>query len=109
MVRFSWLNGLTCCNIKEIIFPGGLLSKTGSTNGDCFGNVLHDQLLRRRPPVLHDLSRALDVAFVQAALKDVSGDRGRDPWDPASLFNMVFCQFRSDLSDRRLEERAPGT
>ncbi len=46
------------------------MSKTGSANGSFFGNFLDDQLLRRRPPVLHDLSRAVDVAIVQGAFKD---------------------------------------
>jgi hypothetical protein len=34
------------------------------------GDFIYDQLLRRRPHFLHELSRAVDFAFVKAALKD---------------------------------------
>jgi len=82
------------------------MSKTGSANGSFFGNFIYDQLLRLRPHFLHDLSRAVDFAFVKAALKDFYVDWGRDPWDPVLMFKMVFLQFLYDLSDRQLEERA---
>ena len=82
------------------------MSKTGSANGSFFGNFIYDQLLRRRPHFLHDLSRAVDFAFVKAALKDFYVDWGRDPWDPVLMFKLVFLQFLYDLSDRQLEERA---
>jgi IS5 family transposase len=82
------------------------MSKTGSANGSFFGNFIYDHLLRRRPHFLHDLSRAVDFAFVKAALKDFYVDWGRDPWDPVLMFKMVFLQFLYDLSDRQLEEQA---
>jgi IS5 family transposase len=82
------------------------MSKTGSANGSFFGNFIYDQLLRRRPHFLHDLARAVDFAFVKAALKDFYVDWGRDPWDPVLMFKLVFLQFLYDLSDRQLEERA---
>jgi hypothetical protein len=82
------------------------MSKTGSANGSFFGNFIYDQLLRRRPHFLHDLSRAVDFAFAKAALKDFYVDWGRDPWDPVLMFKLVFLQFLYDLSDRQLEERA---
>ena len=82
------------------------MSKTGSANGSFFGNFIYDQLLRRRPHFLHDLSRAVDFAFVKAALQDFYVAWGRDPWDPVLMFKLVFLQFLYDLSDRQLEERA---
>lgn len=82
------------------------MSKTGSANGSFLGNFIYDQLLRRRPHFLHDLSRAVDFAFVKEALKDFYVDWGRDPWDPLLMFKMVFLQFLYDLSDRQLEEQA---
>jgi hypothetical protein len=33
------------------------MSKTGSANGSFFGNFIYDQLLRRRPHFLSDLSQ----------------------------------------------------
>jgi hypothetical protein len=47
------------------------MSKTGIANGSFFGNFVYDQLLRRRPHFLHDLSGAIDFAFVKEALKDI--------------------------------------
>ena len=82
------------------------MSKNGSANCSFFGNFIYDQLLRRRPHFLHDLSRAVDFAFVKAALQDFYVDWGRDPWDPVLMFKLVFLQFLYDLSDRQLEERA---
>lgn len=82
------------------------MSKTGSANGSFFGNFIYDQLLRRRPHFLRDLSQAVDFAFVKAALKDFYVDWGRDPWDPVLMFKLVFLQFLYDLSDRQLEEQA---
>jgi IS5 family transposase len=82
------------------------MSKTGSANGSFLGNFIYDQLLRRRPHFLHDLSRAVDFAFVKEALKDFYVDWGRDPWDPVLMFKLVFLQFLYDLSDRQLEEQA---
>jgi hypothetical protein len=58
------------------------MSKTGSANGSFLGNFIYDQLLSRRPHFLHDLFRAVDFVFVNAALKDFYGDWRRDPWDP---------------------------
>ncbi len=81
------------------------MSKTGSANGSFFGNFIYDQLLRRRPHFLFDLSRAVDFSFVKAALKDFYVDWGRDPWDPVLMFKMVFLQFLYDLSDRGIEEQ----
>jgi transposase, IS5 family len=81
------------------------MSKTGSANGSFFGNFIYDQLLRRRPHFLFDLSRAVDFSFVKAALKDFYVDWGRDPWDPVLMFKMVFLQFLYDLSDRDVEEQ----
>jgi IS5 family transposase len=81
------------------------MSKTGSANGSFFGNFIYDQLLRRRPHFLFDLSRAVDFSFVNAALKDFYVDWGRDPWDPVLMFKMVFLQFLYDLSDRDIEEQ----
>jgi hypothetical protein len=46
------------------------MSKAGSANGSIFGNFIYDQLLRRRPHFLFDLSRAVDFSFVKAALQD---------------------------------------
>ena len=46
------------------------MSKTGSASGSFFGNFIYDQLLRRRPHFLFDLSRAVDFSFVKTALKD---------------------------------------
>jgi IS5 family transposase len=89
----------------KIIFPGGLMSKTGSANGSFFGNFIYDQLLRRRPHFLSDLSRAVDFSFVKAALRDFYVGWGRDPWDPVLMFKMVFLQFLYDLSDRDIEEQ----
>ncbi len=82
------------------------MSKTGSANGSLLGNFIYDQLLHRRPHFLHDLSRAVNFAFVKEALKDFYVDWGRDPWDPVLMFKMVFLQFLYDLSDREIEERA---
>ena len=82
------------------------MSKTGSANGSFFGNFIYDQLLRRRPHFLYDLCRAVDFAFVTAALKDFYVDWGRDPWDPVLMFKLVFLQFLYNLSERQLEERA---
>ena len=81
------------------------MSKTGSANGSFFGTFIYDQLLRRRPHFLFDLSRAVDFAFVKAALKDYYVAWGRDPWDPVLMFKMVFLQFLYDLSDRDIEEQ----
>ncbi len=81
------------------------MSKTGSANGSFFGNFIYDQLLRRRPHFLFDLSRAVDFSFVKAALKDFYVDWGRDPWGPVFMFKMVFLQFLYDLSDRDIEEQ----
>ncbi len=81
------------------------MSKTGSANGSFFGNFIYDQLLRRRPHFLSDLSRAVDFSFVKAALKDFYVDWGRAPWDPVLMFKMVFLQFLYDLSDRDIEEQ----
>jgi IS5 family transposase len=81
------------------------MSKTGSANGSFFGNFIYDQLLRRRPHFLSDLSRAVDFSFVKAALKDFYVAWGRDPWDPVLMFKMVFLQFLYDLSDRDIEEQ----
>ena len=81
------------------------MSKTGSANGSFFGNFIYDQLLRRRPHFLFDLSRAVDFSFVKAALKDFYVSWGRDPWDPVLMFKMVFLQFLYDLSDRDIEEQ----
>src|SRR5512135_2537915 len=81
------------------------MSKTGSANGSFFGNFIYDQLLRRRPHFLFDLSRAVDFSFVKATLKDFYADWGRDPWDPVLMFKMVFLQFLYDLSDRDVEEQ----
>ncbi len=39
------------------------MNKTGSANGSIFGNFIYDQLLRRRPLFLSDLSRAVDFPF----------------------------------------------
>jgi len=44
------------------------MGKTGSANGSFFGNFIYDQLLRRCPHFLFDLSRAVDFSFVKAAL-----------------------------------------
>ena len=81
------------------------MSKTGSANGSFSGNFIYDQLLRRRPHFLYELSRAVDFSFVKAALKDFYVDWGRDPWDPVLMFKMVFLQFLYDLSDRDIEEQ----
>lgn len=81
------------------------MSKTGSANGSFFGNFIYDQLLRRRPHFLSDLSQAVDFSFVKVALKDFYVDWGRDPWDPVLMFKMVFLQFFYDLSDRDIEEQ----
>jgi IS5 family transposase len=81
------------------------MSKTGSANGSFFGNFIYNQLLRRRPHFLFDLSRAVDFSFVKAALKDFYVAWGRDPWDPVLMFKMVFLQFLYDLSDRDIEEQ----
>jgi hypothetical protein len=81
------------------------MSKSGSANGSFFGNFVYDQLLRRRPHFLHDLTRALDFAFVKEALRDFYVDWGRDPWDLVLMFKMVFLQFLYDLSDRDIEEQ----
>jgi hypothetical protein len=55
------------------------MSKTGSANGSFLGNFIYDQLLRRRPHFLHDLSRAVDFAFVKEALKvGIFGNRDFD-------------------------------
>jgi len=81
------------------------MSKTGSANGSFSGNFIYDQLLRRRPHFLFDLSRAVDFSFVEAALKDFYVSWGRDPWDPVLMFKMVFLQFLYDLSDRDIEEQ----
>jgi IS5 family transposase len=81
------------------------MSKTGSANGSFFGNFIYDQLLRRRPHFLSDLSRAVDFSFVKVTLKDFYVAWGRDPWDPVLMFKMVFLQFLYDLSDRDIEEQ----
>ena len=81
------------------------MSKTGCANGSFFGNFIYDQLLRRRPHFLFDLSRAVDFSFVKAALKDFYVAWGRDPWDSVLMFKMVFLQFLYDLSDRDIEEQ----
>ena len=60
------------------------MSKTGSANGSFFGNFIYDQLLRRRPHFLSDLSRAVDFSFVKAALKDFYVDWGRAPLGPGA-------------------------
>ncbi len=66
------------------------MSKTGSANGSFFGNFIYDQLLRRRPHLLFDLSKAVDFSFVKAALKDFYVDWGRDPRDPVLMFKDGF-------------------
>jgi transposase len=81
------------------------MSKTGSANGSFFGNFIYDQLLRRRPHFLSDLSRAVDFSFAKAALKDFYVAWGRNSWDPVLMFKMVFLQFLHDLSDRDIEEQ----
>jgi len=81
------------------------MSKTGSANGSFFGNFIYDQLLRRRPHFLCDLSRAVDFSFVKAALKDFYVDWGPAPQAPVLMFKMVFLQFLYDLSDRDIEEQ----
>ena len=81
------------------------MSKTGSANGSFFGNFFYEQLLRRRPHFLSDLSRAVDFSFVKAALKNFFVAWGRDHWDPVLMFKMVFLQFLYDLSDRDIEEQ----
>lgn len=81
------------------------MSKSGSANGSFFGNFIYDQLLRRRPHFLFDLSKAVDFSFVKTALKDFYVAWGRDPWDPMLMFKMVFLQFLYDLSDRDIEEQ----
>ena len=60
------------------------MNKSGSANGSFWGNFIYDQLLRRRPHFLYELSRAVDFSFVKAALKDFYVDWGRDPWDPGA-------------------------
>jgi transposase len=81
------------------------MSKSSSANGFFFGNFIYEQLLRRRPHFLSDLSRAVDFSFVKAALKDFYVTWGRDPRDPVLMFKMVFLQFLYDLSDRHIEEQ----
>jgi hypothetical protein len=44
------------------------MSKAGNANGSSFGHFISDQLLRRRPHFLFDLSRAVDFSLVNAAL-----------------------------------------
>ena len=39
------------------------MSKMGSANDSFFGNFIYDQLLRRRPHFLSDLSRTVDFSF----------------------------------------------
>jgi hypothetical protein len=40
------------------------MSKTGSANGSFFGNFIYEQLLRRRPHFLSDLSQALNAPIL---------------------------------------------
>ncbi|MBU4233440.1 MAG: hypothetical protein L6277_04890 [Desulfobacterales bacterium] len=47
------------------------MSQTGSGNGSFFGNLVYDQLWRRRPHFLHDLSRAVDFALVKETLTQI--------------------------------------
>jgi IS5 family transposase len=82
------------------------MSKTCSAKCPFLGNFIYDQLLRRRPHFLYDLSGAVDFAFVKEAVKDYYVDLGRDCWDPLLMFKMVFLQFFYDLSDRQLEDQA---
>jgi hypothetical protein len=65
---FCWSSNVTCCNIGKLIFPGDTMSKTGSANRSFFGNFIYDQLLSRRSHFLFDLSRAVDLSLVNAAL-----------------------------------------
>lgn len=81
------------------------MSKTGNANGSFSGNFIYDRLLQRRSHFLRDLSRAVDFSFVKPALKDFYADWGRDPWDSALMFKMVFLQFLYNLSDREIEEQ----
>ena len=60
------------------------MSKAGSANGSFFGNFIYDQLQRRRPHFLHDLSRAVDFAFVKAALQDFLRGLGPGPLGPGA-------------------------
>jgi len=73
------------------------MSTTGSANGSFLGNFIYDQLLSRPPHFLHDLSKAVDFAFVKAALKDFYADWGRDPWDPVLMFKLVLLEERATL------------
>jgi hypothetical protein len=65
---FCWSSNITFYNIGKIIFPGDTMSKAGNANGSSFGHFISDQLLRRRPHFLFDLSRAVDFSLVNAAL-----------------------------------------
>lgn len=85
------------------------MSKTGIANGSFFGNFLYDQLVRRRPHFLHGLSRAVDFAFVKESLKDFYVDWGRDPWDAALMFKMVFCSYSTTSRTGNWKSRPPGT
>ncbi len=66
------------------------MSKTGSANGSFFGNFVYDQLLRRRPHFLFDISRAVDFSFVKAVLKDFYMGWGRNPWGPGAFVQNGF-------------------
>jgi len=81
------------------------MGKTGSANGSFFGNFIYDRLLQRCSHFLHDLARTVDFSFVKQALKDFYVDWGRNPWDPAPMFKMVFLQFLYNLSDWEIEEQ----
>jgi hypothetical protein len=85
------------------------MSKTGSANGSFLGNFIYDQLPRRRPHFLHELSRAMDFSFVQAALKDFYGvGAGTPPGTRCSCSR--WCSSSSSMTCRigTLRSSVPG-
>ena len=82
------------------------MTHKGTANGAFFGNFLYEQILSQRPHFLKDLAQVVDWRFVEEHGKDFSVDGGPDPWDPALMFNLVFLEFFSGLSDREMEEPA---
>jgi|GEM_PF-1955481 len=53
------------------------MNNTGSANGSFLSNFTYNQLLRRRPHFLYDLSQAVEFSFVKAALNDLYVSWGR--------------------------------